>query len=181
MKNTLNISLPAAFLFILFIMNFLDCTGVRQNNDKRKSEVITIDLKKVRDGEYTGNYNVNINSARVFVSVRDGVIQRIEIIKHNHGPGYGADKITEEIMKKQTLHVDCVTGATKSSYVLKKAVENALKHGLWYRRKIKNWKTKRKLKDMASVNINGIKLNYEVAGKGKSVVICIHGVMGSCR
>ncbi len=34
---------------------------------------------------------------------------------------------------------------------------------------------------MASVNVNGIKLNYDVAGKGKSAVICIHGVMGSCK
>ena len=127
MKNTLTISVPTAILLILIIMSLFNCTGLKQNNEKRKLEVIKIDLKKVQDGEYIGKYNVNINSARVFVSVKDGAILKIEILKHYHGPGYGADKLIKEITKKQTLEVDVITGATKSSYVLKKAVENALR------------------------------------------------------
>ncbi len=130
MKNVFKISERAVLLLMLINLSFFTCTGLEQNNEKRKSEVIKIDFNSVRDGEYTGKYNVNINSARVFVSVKDGAIQKIEILKHNHGPGYEADKLTIEILKKQTLEVDCITGATKSSYVLKKAVENALKQGL---------------------------------------------------
>jgi pimeloyl-ACP methyl ester carboxylesterase len=33
---------------------------------------------------------------------------------------------------------------------------------------------------MASTTANGVRLNYDVAGEGKPV-ICIHGVLGSCR
>jgi uncharacterized protein with FMN-binding domain len=129
MKNIINKKLPAVILLII-IINLFSCTGVKQNNEQRKSEVIKVDLAKVGDGDYAGKYNVNINSASVLVSVKNGVIQNIKILKHHHGPGYGVDKLTEEIIKKQTLEVDVITGATKSSYVLKKAIENALRQGI---------------------------------------------------
>jgi uncharacterized protein with FMN-binding domain len=118
---------------ILILISFLTCSGNNINDNKKQPEVLkieNIDLKKVRNGEYIGKYNLSINSAEVDVFVKDGVILKIDILKHYHGPGYGADKITEEIIKKQTLKVDALTGATKSSTVLIKAIENALKQGL---------------------------------------------------
>jgi uncharacterized protein with FMN-binding domain len=120
-------------LLLLSLISFLICTGNNLSNKKNKPEVLkigNIDFKIVRDGGYIGKYNININSAEVQVFVKNGVILKIDILKHYHGPGYGADIITEDIIKKQTLEVDAVTGATKSSTVLKKAVENALMQGL---------------------------------------------------
>ena len=66
----------------------------------------------------------------ILPDILNGMITKIDILKHYHGPGFGADEITEEVIKKQTLEVDAVTGATKSSFVLKKAIENALEQGL---------------------------------------------------
>ncbi|MBN2039346.1 MAG: FMN-binding protein [Spirochaetes bacterium] len=129
MNNIVN-RLLSASLLLLIIMSLSDCSGIKQNNERRRAEIIKIDLKNVRDGEYIGEYNVNINSAKVLVSVKKGTIQKIEILKHHHGPGYGADKLTEVIINKQTLEVDVLTGATKSSFVLKKAIQNALNYGL---------------------------------------------------
>jgi uncharacterized protein with FMN-binding domain len=133
MKTTLNIFKPGIFLIFLFIICSLNCSGFKQNKEKKESKYLKIEninFKKVRDGEYVGKYNLNINSARISILVKDGAIIKIDILKHYHGPGYGADKLTEELIKKQTLEVDAISGATKSSYVLKKAVEDALRQGL---------------------------------------------------
>ena len=44
----------------------------------------------------------------------------IDVLVHTHEPDFGAYKITEGIIKKQSLDVDVVTGATKSSIVMSK-------------------------------------------------------------
>lgn len=87
-------------------------------------------FEKVRDGEYTGEYGGFFSLTRVRVVVKDGTLLKIEILAHRHGPGYGAERLTEDIRGKQSLDVDAVSGATKSSRVLVKAVETALKRGL---------------------------------------------------
>ncbi len=133
MKNTSKILIAITIAIFLIFISLFTCMGIRQNTGKKELKALkieNIDFKKVGNGEYAGEYNININSARVRVFVKDGVVQKIDILKHHHGPGYGADKIPEEIIKKQTLEVDAVSGATKSSIVLKKAVENALRQGL---------------------------------------------------
>ncbi len=117
----------------LILPAFLTCTGNKLGKEKNRPVALNIeniDFKKVRDGKYIGKYNIMINSAEVDVFVNDGVVYKIDILKHYHGPGYGADKITEEIIKKQILKIDSITGATKSSTVLIKAIENALMQGL---------------------------------------------------
>jgi uncharacterized protein with FMN-binding domain len=133
MKNKSKILITISIVSFLIFVSLFTCMGIKQNTEKKELEVLkieNIDFKKVKNGEYIGEYNININSAKVNVFVKDGLVSKIEILKHNHGPGYGADKIAGEIIKKQTLKVDAITGATKSSIVLKKAIENAIKQGL---------------------------------------------------
>jgi uncharacterized protein with FMN-binding domain len=134
MENTSKFFIIILVLIFSIFINLFSCAGVKQNDENKKPEELkieNIDLKKIRDGEYIGKYNININSARVNVLVKDGAVLKIEILKHYHGPGYGADNLIEEIIKKQTLKVDAVAGATKSSTVLIKAVENALKQAMF--------------------------------------------------
>jgi uncharacterized protein with FMN-binding domain len=123
-----------AFLNIFFIIFMNSSTYMGLNNVEKTEpdslKIENIDFKKIRNGEFIGEYNININSARVIVFVKDGVVTKINIHKHHHGPGHGAEKIIEEIIKKQSIDVDAVSGATKSSNVLKKAVENALMKGI---------------------------------------------------
>lgn len=66
--------------------------------------------------------------AKVNVSVRDELITNVEIITHNNERGAKAEAITDRILEKQTSKVDSISGATNSSKVIKKAVENALKN-----------------------------------------------------
>ena len=53
-------------------------------------------------------------------------IVNIEIVEHRNERGEKAEQITDRIVEQQEINVDSVSGATNSSLVIKKAVENAL-------------------------------------------------------
>ena len=89
-----------------------------------------IDIADVSDGIYIGEYDVNFIYAKVEVTVEDWEIVSINILEHRHERGKAAEKVIEKIIEEQKIDVDAVSGATNSSTVIKKAVENALKGGL---------------------------------------------------
>lgn len=86
----------------------------------------SVDLGGMDDGSYTGSYSSFPVSATVRVTVRDHVMTGIEIIKHTHGQGAEAEAIPEMVIAAQSLQVDSIAGATYSSKVILKAIENAL-------------------------------------------------------
>jgi|Deesub1362A_J573_1020465.scaffolds.fasta_scaffold06256_4 uncharacterized protein with FMN-binding domain len=92
-------------------------------------EVGSAGLENVRDGSYIGEYESFPVKAVVKVDVMSNRITVIEIIEHRCGLGKKAEKITKEIEKSQSVDVDVVTGATLSSKVILKAVEDALDKG----------------------------------------------------
>lgn len=89
-----------------------------------------VDLFRISDGTYTGEYDVGLVYARVEVAVAGGAITDIRILEHKNGRGGPAETVTGAIVEQQRIGVDAVTGATNSSTVIKKAVENALRQGL---------------------------------------------------
>lgn len=89
-----------------------------------------INISDVSDGVYIGEYDVNFIYAKVEVTVRNGEITDIIILEHRHEHGKAAETVINEIVDEQRIDVDAVSGATNSSIVIKKAVENALKSGL---------------------------------------------------
>jgi len=91
-----------------------------------KMTLAQIDLQKIEDGVYFGSHSTFPVSADVRVSVKDHMIAGIEIVKHTNGQGAAAEAIPGKVLESQTLQVDCVSGATYSSKVLLKAIENAL-------------------------------------------------------
>ena len=86
-----------------------------------------IDVTNVSDGIYIGEYDVNFIYAKVEVTVKGGKIVRINILEHRHERGKAAETVIDKIMEEQKIDVDAISGATNSSTVIKKAVENALK------------------------------------------------------
>ena len=86
-----------------------------------------VDLSKVPDGVYVGSQDAVLVAAEVRVTVADGAIRRIEILRHENGRGKPAEGVLDRVMAAQSLRVDAVSGATSSSKVLLKAVENALR------------------------------------------------------
>lgn len=96
---------------------------------KRMLRQVTINevaISQMTDGEYQGTAQINPVSARVNVRVENGSITAIEIKDHMTGLGKNGEKIVEQIIKKQSLDVDAISGATQSSVAITKAVENAL-------------------------------------------------------
>lgn len=89
-----------------------------------------IDLTKVDDGVYEGQCDTGVVRARVQVTVRDHQMESITLLEHENGKGTPAEAILDQMVQNQTTAVDAVSGATCSSKVIRKAVENALAAGL---------------------------------------------------
>ncbi|MDE7340812.1 MAG: FMN-binding protein [Lachnospiraceae bacterium] len=86
-----------------------------------------IDVSDIPDGVYVGEYDVNFIDVKVEATVQGGEITDIDILKHKNGRGQSAEIVADRIIEEQKIDVDAVSGATNSSTVIKKAVENALK------------------------------------------------------
>jgi len=123
-------------IILLFSLIGLICGAVYLKNVADYKRAIgettfdEIDIADVSDGIYIGEYDVNFIYAKVEVTVEDGEIVSINILEHRHERGKAAEKVIEKIIEEQKIDVDAVSGATNSSTVIKKAVENALKGGL---------------------------------------------------
>ena len=124
-----------SFIILLLLLIGLICGAVylKKVADYKRAVGETtfgeIDIADVSDGIYIGEYDVNFIYAKVEVTVEDGEIVSINILEHRHERGKAAEKVIEKIIEEQKIDVDAVSGATNSSTVIKKAVENALKGG----------------------------------------------------
>lgn len=92
--------------------------------------VSNVNLTEIPDGSYTGSYDAIMIAAKVRVDVQDHHIAAINLIYHKNERGKRAETIVNEIKTAQSLKVDTITGATNSSKVILKAVQNALNSGL---------------------------------------------------
>ena len=101
-----------------------------------------INISDISDGIYVGEYDVNFIYAKVEVTVQNGEITNINILEHKNERGKTAEAITNKIINEQRIDVDAISGATNSSTVIKKAVENALKSGLSSLTTISPWTRK---------------------------------------
>ena len=123
---------------VLFISMFLLLVGfvwgilyLKSVADYKKAVKETafedIHISDIPDGVYVGEYDVDFIYAKVEVTVQNGEITNINILEHRHDRGKAAEAISNKIVDEQKIDVDAISGATNSSTVIKKAVENALK------------------------------------------------------
>ena len=85
-----------------------------------------VDASDIPDGTYIGECDVDFIYAKVAVTVENGVIVQIDLLEHRHERGSSAEGIEQRIVDEQRIDVDAVSGATNSSKVINKAVDNAL-------------------------------------------------------
>lgn len=115
---------------ILASICLLGLTGsIIKNNIVGQAEKIVVsnlDLSNLEAGIYTGECSLSPVKVVVEVYVKDKTIKDIEILEHQNGLGKKAETVIEQVIKEQKLDVDLVAGATVSSKVILKAVENAL-------------------------------------------------------
>lgn len=95
--------------------------GIKINN---------VNLSKVKDGKYIGEFDANnVISSKVNVEVKDHKITNISFINHKYDKGKPAEAVIPKVIEAQSLEVDTVSGATNSSKVILKSIENAVIQG----------------------------------------------------
>jgi len=115
-------------LFVGFVLGILYLKSVADYRKAvRETTIEDINISDIPDGVYVGEYDVDFIYAKVEVAVQNGEITNINILEHRHERGKAAEVITDRIVDEQKIDVDAISGATNSSIVIKKAVENALK------------------------------------------------------
>jgi uncharacterized protein with FMN-binding domain len=123
-------SKTAKVFMALFSFALALSLGACSSADIKDLTVTTVTPASVRDGTYLGECATTLVSAKVEVAVKDSAIKAIKVLEHSHGPGHGADAIVDRVIAAQSLQVDAVSGSTRSSKVMLKAIENALEKGL---------------------------------------------------
>ena len=63
------------------------------------------------------------------MTVKEGRLESIEILRHENGKGKKAEAMIEEMVRNNDSEVDLVSGATVSSICTRRAVRNALAQG----------------------------------------------------
>ena len=95
-------------------------------NNIENIEIGMVDCSDLEDGMYVGEYDAGYIYAKVKVQVKDEKIVSIDLLEHRNEKGKPAEQIIDDILKRQQIDVDEVSGATNSSKVIKKAIENAI-------------------------------------------------------
>jgi len=106
-------------VILIFVTIFIVALLVKFNEiNKEMSNIVisTMDFADIKD--FIG--------AKVKVTIENGKIKNIALLDHKYGLGKKAEEIINTIKEKQTLEVDTISGATHSSTVIIKAIENAL-------------------------------------------------------
>lgn len=115
------------FALLLFAAGQIAMSGIEKNFEALKENPAKdVDLDTVEDGSYLGRYEVFPVAVEVSVEVKGHRITDIEILKHQNGQGAAAESMVATILEEQSIVVDYVTGATYSSMVIQKALEDAL-------------------------------------------------------
>lgn len=108
---------------VLFLVGFVI---VRQGRDMAHLSFAPVALSDVADGVYTGAAETLLVKAAVEVTVENGALRDIRIVRHDNGMGGAAEATVQTMVAENTLTVDAVSGATVSSKVLQSAVYDAL-------------------------------------------------------
>lgn len=115
-------------LLVLLCILGLTWSIIKTNIVKQGEKIVisNVEIASIDDGIYTGEYTLLPVKVIVQVNIKNHKVHEIEILEHQNGFGKKAEIISDYIIKEQKLDVDLVTGATVSSKVILKAIENAL-------------------------------------------------------
>ena len=119
-------ALAGVLLLAATVLAVLSWRAVAQ---ARALEIETPDLARLADGVYTGEWSIPPVTAEVEVTVEGGRITEVRLVCHDHGLGGKAESLAGDVVEKQSLELDPVSGATVSSQCILKAVETALQQG----------------------------------------------------
>lgn len=127
-RRTIALIVTLGVLLLLPLAGRVLLNTVTANLEKlRTIRVETPRLALLQDGTYRGAYECFPLDVEVEVGIKGGMIVAIRLLKHRNGQGQEAEAIPQKVIESQSLHVDAISGATYSSIVILKAVEDALR------------------------------------------------------
>ena len=115
-----------AVILIGIVIGLVSMMNMVKEGQKVDLTVSEVDLSRARDGTYEGTCDAFPVFAKVEVTVNDSKITGIKLVEHRNGQGSAAEVLPSKVVKAQSLQVDTISGATMSSKVIRKAIENAL-------------------------------------------------------
>jgi uncharacterized protein with FMN-binding domain len=92
----------------------------------RRMTVNPVDLSRIADGAYPGNFQKGRFSYSVEVTVKDHRIQNATSAGSKQAQDAVVQRILARIVEAQSVRVDTVSGASLTTKAVSKAVENAL-------------------------------------------------------
>lgn len=104
-------------------------TTAAKKEKTKKANAGDVDLSKIKDGTYEGQANGYRGLVKVSVTVKDHKITAIKVLSNSDDAAFfnrASTGVIKNILDKQSLKVDVVSGATYSSNGIIKAVKNAL-------------------------------------------------------
>ena len=115
------------FIFVLFeTVLFTSCIS-KDINETRKMSIQKVDITKLSDGNYFGEYSYGKTTYKVEVIIENKRIIDIKVLQTRDSPyAKKAEGVIKSIVNEQRNDVDAVSGATTTSKALLKAIENAL-------------------------------------------------------
>jgi len=125
LKGILKIIILIVLVIALFIAGFSVYTQSKLNK-LVQMPIPKVALDTIDDGVYEGDYSVFPITVKLNVTVKSHKITEILILKHINGQGGKAVAIADQVIERQSLQVDIISGATYSSKVILRALENAL-------------------------------------------------------
>jgi uncharacterized protein with FMN-binding domain len=96
----------------------------------KKTVIENVNIRRVKDGTYVGYYDMLLVNAFVRATVKEGVLTKLDLLEHKYDGKHDGSAVIQQVLKKQSLKVDGITGSTQSCKSILKATERALKTGL---------------------------------------------------
>ncbi len=87
-----------------------------------------IELSKISQAVREGEFRLADIYCKVKVTVKNHKIESVEIVQNaSNDLAKKAEKVVDGVIAAQSLKVECISGATGTSKVILKSIENALK------------------------------------------------------
>ena len=107
-----------------FLLSILG--GVCLGCAPKRASLGPVESSRLREGIYQGSCLWAPCQAKVQVTVAQGKVEKIEILRHVRGKGKPGEQVVPRILDQQSTQVDTVSGATRSSLVILHAVQEAI-------------------------------------------------------
>ena len=119
-------------LLAVLILSLVFMTVNHMKKQVNSFDRTRIEISQVQDGVYEGKSETDLVKVEVRVTVSNGEITNIDLLKHECGLGKPAEEMIPTMIQKNDVEVDAITSATYSSEVIKDAIRNALRNGIEY-------------------------------------------------